>query len=115
MKDRGMPLEIRIARSEFWLDSEKDPIPMADWQRVVDSHPLLERRDVVCARNPVTGDKITVPLRKGAVMQLGDDTYFFSYDSGHISVSCSENALPFLRGIAHSLRAKLQNEDGQQL
>jgi hypothetical protein len=110
-----MRLEVRIARTEFWLDSDSDPIPIDAWRKVVDSHPLLERRTVAFARNPTTGDAIVVPLGEGAVINVGGDACFFAYDAGHISVGCPKEALPLLRDIARSLGAKLQTEDGKPL
>lgn len=108
-------LEVKICRTESWLDSQSNPIPIGEWRKVVESHPQLEPRDVAFARNPANGDRIVVPLGDGAVMHLGGDSLFFAYEAGRIGVGCPEEAFPVLREIAHSLGAKLQSEDGEPL
>jgi hypothetical protein len=109
-----MPYELHITRADDWLESRTSPIPVEEWQALVDHHPDLHSQDHVVAINPMTQEELKVPLANGACLDVNGGPLYFSCRDGRVSVGAIDELIPQVKNIADQLGARLFGDEGEE-
>lgn len=90
-----MSYSIHIIKSQYPWESEKNPITLEEWTKLVEMDPEMKMKSEFEGINPRTHEKIKIMLENTAVWTCKhEDVVYkvlFSYKKGKISVSDTDD------------------------
>ncbi len=113
----AMGYDIHITRASEWSESEKTPIAVDAWKKVIAEDKSFVATNAAVATNPKTGEEIRVP---GAAMAIWTDSKtgkqaHFDYRQGRITVKNPDEAMiAKMKDVAKKLGARVVGDEGEE-
>ena len=104
-----------IAKGNFWEDSTPK-ITLEEWKELCNSDPEFRIQTEVSARNPNTGEVITINGEAMCFWKNPKDgvEYLFDYRDGQIVFQHEDEAIPKAKEIAAKFGGVVQGEEGEE-
>lgn len=114
-----MSYSIHIIRAQYPWESEKNPITLEEWTRLVEMDPEMKMKSEFEGINPLTHEKIKIRLENTAVWTYKhEETVYevpFSYKKGKISVSGTDDyVMGKMKKIAARLSCRVVGDEGEE-
>lgn len=114
-----MSYSIHVIRSQYPWESEKKPITLEEWIRLVEMDSEMKMKNEFEEVNPRTREKITIMLENAAVWTFKHEGIAyevpFTYNGGKISVSGTDDYVrEKMKKIADKLSCRVVGDEGEE-
>jgi hypothetical protein len=107
-----MSYGLTISRGYPWAsDGSFAPIPLDDWNALIEASDRLTAISEFRGRNPMTGEEIVVATPNSAQIDKG---LTLRWKNGYITADHFEEMIPAYREVATALNAEIFGEEGEK-
>jgi NAD(P)H-hydrate repair Nnr-like enzyme with NAD(P)H-hydrate dehydratase domain len=113
----AMGYDVHITKAVEWSESEKSPVTIEAWQKIIATDPSFTATNAAVATNPKTGEQIRIA---GEAMAIWTEPktqrrVYFHYRQGHIAVKKPDDAIiAKMKEVAKMLSARVIGDEGEE-